>query len=95
MYEKNLDKEKIALKTEMYDKGVLTKYTVANNSRINVKGKLKKGSIIDIDCLRKISSDDNFNKYFMKIINSVHDIEKKTFFDLLTEEYVSSLEPEY
>lgn len=94
LFEKKLDTEKIALQTEKYDQGTLTKITVANNSRLNVRGKLKKGSIIDIDCLKKIH-DDSFNINFLEIINSVHDIEKRTFFNLLTEEYISSLEPEY
>jgi uncharacterized protein (TIGR04255 family) len=95
LLEKKLDSEKITLQTEKYNNGILSKLKIANNSRLNVANEIRKGSIIDIDCLNKISNDDKFQDNYEEIINSVHLAEKATFFKLLKKEFLSDLNPEY
>lgn len=60
----------------------------------NVYLKEDKGSLIDIDAFNeKLFSMDVDN--ILAIINNLHMLQKKIFFDILNKDYLSSLNPEY
>jgi uncharacterized protein (TIGR04255 family) len=54
----------------------------------------KQGAIIDIDT-STVSGLDDFCNNIDQVVDSLHDVEKETFFGLLTDEFVKSLQPEY
>ena len=62
LQEEELDEEKITLQTEKYNQGVLSKLRIVNNSRLTILNKINKGSIIDIDCIKKYQMRMNFRK---------------------------------
>ncbi|MEI0479298.1 TIGR04255 family protein [Brachyspira pulli] len=60
----------------------------------NVYLKDNKGSLLDVDAFNEIVLQMNVNNIF-DIIDNLHSLQKKIFFDILTKEYLSSLNPEY
>lgn len=77
-------------RTEMMDGNFKNKLQIGNN--VTVDG--KNGSIIDIDTV-KDSGLENFFTEKKEIISRGHEVEKKLFFELLTDEFLKSLNPEY
>lgn len=52
-------------------------------------------SLIDIDVFRNFDSPEQNPDILIGLTNSLHDLEKETFFGLLTDEFLVSLNPQY
>jgi uncharacterized protein (TIGR04255 family) len=82
------------LKTEIEDDGFTSILQIANAATVKVQGQAIAGSVIDIDVARQVSETDFFGN-MESILEKGHYIEKKLFFSLLKEEFLSTLNPEY
>lgn len=67
---------------------------IINNVKLNRDNIEYNGSIIDIDTSLNEYNEDILNK-FSETIEDAHKIEKKLFFNLLDEEFLKTLNPEY
>jgi len=67
---------------------------ISNKAVVNVSGKSKNGSVIDIDVFREMTDEDKSRK-LLDLITEGHKEEKEIFFNLLKEEYLKTLNPEY
>jgi uncharacterized protein (TIGR04255 family) len=87
--ENSLVKNVNTLQTEFKYDNFQCVIRITNHSYL--KG-VTKGSTIDIDLI----SDQNLNSLdFENIVFSAHELEKKCFFGILTEEFLSQFNPEY
>lgn len=70
----------------------LTTVQVGNQHQVVIDGKLRRGSLIDLDThvLRSIHPEQGLD-----LVERAHLEEKRTFYALLTDEFVASLNPEY
>lgn len=66
---------------------------IFNEAQLNNVAPIKKGSVIDIDTFSINCS--SFFEDAPAFLESVHIAEKKVFFNLLTTEYLNSMQPEY
>lgn len=66
---------------------------IFNEAQLNNVAPTKKGSVIDIDTFSINCS--SFFEDAPAFLESVHIAEKKVFFNLLTTEYLNSMQPEY
>jgi len=80
--------------TEIEESGFIHVLKVINNATISFDNKKLFGSTIDISTHKKIDDGDLVGS-FRKLLNDSHKIEKKMFFDLLNEDYIQSLNPQY
>lgn len=67
---------------------------MASDAKLDASGKVLMGSVIDIDTSFSGSRPDLFAD-MEDIIQNAHDKEKELFFNLLRDEYIESLNPEY
>lgn len=71
-----------------------TNLQVFNATQIEIKGIQYSGSVFDSDTYDEI--DISFSKNnVLKRISEAHEVEKKVFFNLVTDEFIESLNPEY
>jgi len=78
------------------DSGVTKILQVANSAGVTVNGKPTRASVVDIDCVVSIEEDgESFSESYWEIVTNAHDKEKTLFFSLLTDDFVSTLQPEY
>ncbi len=84
------------LRTELTDGDYLKIINIGNNIKVTSKDYNGSGSLIDIDCIYEFSQSesDYFNEY-EKVINEGHEIEKRTFFSLLKDDFLAEFNPEY
>lgn len=71
--------------------GFINKMQIANKARL--VGRKNTGSVIDIDV--SLKEPLNFFENKAKIIENCHRVEKESFFELLKENFLKTLNPEY
>ena len=79
--------------TKSYN-NVEARVNITNKAMVTIDNKQSMGSVIDTDTYilsTKLLEPDELNKE----INSMHDIASDVFFNLLTKDFVNSLNPEY
>ena len=85
---------KTSITTEIpFDKGNCT-LRATSDAEVHIsgqKGKLITGSVVDIDAVVRTEEFENTRQ----AIEHAHDIEKTLFFNILTEEFIKKLSPEY
>ena len=92
--------EKLKFKDDMYFRTNILEgkfkniLQIANNTTVKQNNQMKRGSIIDIDTSVEGPENDIYN-HLNDLINEEHAQEKKLFFSLLTEDFLSKLNPEY
>ena len=92
--------EKLKLQNEMYFRTNIHEekfhhiLQIANDTAVKHNGQEKKGSIIDIDTSVEGPGNDIYRN-LNELIKEGHIEEKKLFFGLLKEEFLSKLNPEY
>lgn len=72
------------------DENTKVKIQIANNIQLNNTNNVETGSIIDIDVFLNLIKED-----YKSSLNDIHSLTKKTFFDILNDNFIESLEPEY
>ena len=82
------------LRTELKDSGFIKVLQIGNSVNITSNNQSRIGSIVDIDCIFEFKDEDFFKDY-PKLINLAHTKGKELFFNLLTDEFIKSLDPEY
>lgn len=85
-----IDYRSTVVKTEILQDEYISTLQIANS----VSNKSKVGSVIDIDTSINVILDDFF-KNKEDIINKGHQFEKELFFNLLKDDFLKSLNPEY
>lgn len=96
VYNEELSNDSTTIRLEKKIGEHLVIYHFANNIEIELNRELKNGSIIDIDCINKINcTKDEFIENYEKLINHCHDLERESFFELFTEEFLEKFEPIY
>lgn len=72
----------------------LTRLQVVNNINVNVNNVEKSGSVVDTDTYVERSEGFSFNDTD-KMMDQCHELSVNFFFDLLKQEFIDSLNPEY
>jgi uncharacterized protein (TIGR04255 family) len=91
-----LDTQSTSFRTEIIDGDIIKIINISNNVNINHNNKNFPGSILDIDVISKLNlTNSEFDKKMDSILENSHDKEKELFFNLLKEDYISSLGPHY
>ncbi len=91
-----LTDQSTTLRTEIRDKEFLKILQLANNVAVQQDNRSFIGSIIDIDIVLNLNVDNyNFSQTIDSVLNSSHKKEKELFFNLLADEFIINLEPEY
>lgn len=67
---------------------------IFNSAMTDKQGVAVSGSIVDVDVSREDIDYSDCESLF-EFLNSAHTIEKKVFFELLSEEFIATLNPEY
>jgi len=86
--------EETAVRTLMAGDRYKSRLNVANKAQVSTAGEARQGSVIDIDTFLA-SELDGFLDNAMAIIAEGHNEEKKVFFELLKEDFLATLHPEY
>lgn len=73
--------------------GITSVVNLMNNGQLNHGMTVQRGSIIDVDTF--ILNCANFMFDFENRINEVHDAEKRTFFPILSADYIKTFDPSY
>ena len=81
-------------RTTLSTEDLKTVLQISNSVSINVDKKVRLGSIIDIDVSSR-EVEQSFIHNRESILNKMHTGEKKVFFNLLTESFLKSFNPEY
>ena len=81
------------LRTEVIEGNYTNAIHIANNASVASQGKNLNGSIIDIDIVNDSVSTLMGNLF--ELIQEAHIKEKIVFFNLLKEEFIETLKPEY
>lgn len=87
---KKLKSQKSVIRTEFNQGKFVSTLQISNDAKSNEIF----GSIIDIDCHKTKGLQDFFNNK-ETLINEGHLIEKKLFFELISDEYLKKLNPKY
>jgi len=72
----------------------MSRLHVTNRASVNIEGVSKTGSVIDIDTHLDVGLDDFFQNS-ASVIKEGHNEEKKVFFELLKDDFLETLAPEY
>ena len=73
---------------------ILTRVLIQNNTTVSVDNRQAKGSIIDTDtCWQPV--DGIASEQVLAVISNIHKRSLATFFDLLKDDFISTLKPEY
>ena len=91
--DKEIPYKETSIKTVFSDGDCHSTTMIFNEAQLNNVTPIKKGSVIDIDTFSV-----NCSRFFENapaFLENVHLAEKKVFFNLLTEEYLKSMQPEY
>ena len=90
---REFDREETFVRTIVREGRFRSILQVGNNVTLSQHGRVRKGSIIDVDTFTEETSD--FLERPEKVLNEAHEVEKRLFFTLLSENYLESLNPEY
>lgn len=82
-----------SIKTVFSDGDCYSTIMIFNEAQLNNVNPVKKGSVIDIDTFSV--NCKHFFEDSHTFLEEVHSAEKKVFFDLLTKDYLNSMQPEY
>jgi len=84
------------LRSEIPDGEFMKIVQLSNNAKITRGNSSFTGSALDIDILMTTRMDSTeFEKRIRSIVQDSHDKEKELFFNILKEEFIETLEPEY
>jgi uncharacterized protein (TIGR04255 family) len=96
MVDKPLVDGNILVRTEFPDGEFLTRLHVANQANLVIGGAARSGSVIDLDTFTVNPFLEKRPSECLKLmLDSEHSILKRSFFDLLQEDFLRSLNPEY
>ena len=62
--------------------------------RKGINGEERMSSLFDVNIYEKFDSSDSVD-FIIELLNKIHNAEKETFFGLLKDDFVKSLNPEY
>jgi uncharacterized protein (TIGR04255 family) len=93
--DKQILQETTSLRVELNDGAVLKILQVANNAGVLRDGKNVIGSVIDIDCVRNFSPNENYFMAHKEVAADVHQKEKELFFGLLKADILAKFNPIY
>lgn len=91
--EETLQTDLATIRLQIKDADFTNTLQISNNATVNVQGKTRQGSVIDIDTFRD-DVQDFFGNMEDIIING-HEAEKRLFFRLLKADFLEMLSPEY
>jgi uncharacterized protein (TIGR04255 family) len=86
--------ENLLIKNEIIEGDYTKIIHLSSKATLEHNSKITTGSLIDID-ISKNKSLDEFLQNIKNELNKIHDIEKKEFFQLIKNEFLPKLEPEY
>jgi uncharacterized protein (TIGR04255 family) len=88
--------EKTHIRTEIKKNQFIQVVNIDNNAVLNTSPKKESILLVDIDCVFNFQPQNTsfFSKY-KKILTDGHNSEKETFFSIMTEEIIGTLNPEY
>jgi len=92
--DKNFIKNDTYIKNVYEDSGIKIILQLGNNVSYNKSGSVKTGSLIDVDVSR-YNLGDAFISSPNEILNEMHKKEKEVFFEILQDDFVNQLNPEY
>jgi uncharacterized protein (TIGR04255 family) len=92
---KRIKNEPTEINTVITDGSYENIIRVGNSFDINTGNEILNRSIIDINCVRKITDVKHFINNHKDIIEESHKIEKEIFFQILKKEYTSKFNPMY
>jgi uncharacterized protein (TIGR04255 family) len=94
--QKKLLDQSTTLRTEEQDGNYTKILQIANNAIITINGKNTQASLLDIDiCNNCMLKNIEFKNAFERILEESHDIEKVSFFNVLTDDFIKTLKPIY
>lgn len=91
---RNTSKDIMYFRSNFIEDDIINTLQIANKAEISFDKEKMSGSILDIDSYTD-KNLDAFLKDYQSIIEKVHNVEKKIFFNLLEDEFLSSLKPIY
>ena len=92
--EQPLNSKELLIKTLLQTGDFLSTLQIANNAKVQVGGKFKNGSVIDVDTFLNLEKQELSDDFF-DLIESGHMEEKKLFFSLLNTVFLEQLNPKY
>lgn len=92
--ENDFIKDDTFIKNTYRESGVQIVLQLGNNVNYNREGRTKTGSLIDVD-VSKQNLDISFISNPNEVLNQMHAKEKKVFFDILQDNFIQQLNPEY
>ncbi|WP_323027497.1 TIGR04255 family protein [Gelidibacter japonicus] len=92
----NITSKHYTFNSEFIYKSALIILTLRNLMPVNATNNSKNVSYIDIDVIKKdLEIEFSINEKLLVVLEEVHQYEKEIFFNLLKEEFLQTLQPEY
>lgn len=93
----SIAKQSITLRTETDFKGFKVITQVSNSAQVQVKGELKRGSILDLDIVKADVNilPESLTSDLKSLFILANEIADFTFFNLLTDDFINKFEPVY
>lgn len=92
------DIQNLMIKTSIHEKNMVHNVMISNNANLHMKPiegqKIETGSILDIDTSITNFEPDDF-KDIKKLLTYAHDANKELFYETLTNDFISKLDPVY
>jgi uncharacterized protein (TIGR04255 family) len=92
--ESPFEARQVDLAAEVMTENCASRVKMINSATIEVQGSKAQGSVIDIDVVYNKPCSDFFDNK-ARIIDILHNEEKRMFFDLLDDAFLKTLNPEY
>lgn len=94
--ESKLSEQTTTLRTELAEEDILKVIQIVNNTGVMTYNYSDQGSLVDIDCIYNFpnASTDFYLRYY-DLMQKAHLVEKSTFFSLLKEDFLRTLNPVY
>jgi len=93
--EHNLTQQTFHVRTDLREGDFLQIIQVISPLKAELGTETLEGTLIDIDTIYDTKGSRDFLKRSSELLDDAHELNKKTFFDFLTENSLSELEPEY
>ena len=92
----SVTKQAVQLRTEIIEEGLIHIIQVVSPAKVSLPGDatIPEGVLLDIDTITSFKGDGSWGDV-EKRLDVAHSASKRIFFDLLTEETIALLEPEY
>lgn len=92
--DKDFIKRDTYIKNTYEESGIQIILQLGNNVNYNKEGRIKTGSLLDVD-MSKTNLDSSFISNPSEILNRMHNKEKEVFFNILQDNFIQQLNPEY